>query len=200
MNVTMSKTPERVQSILKEVQQAREAIEHAPVSDVYESSEGRVLTKAQGFIGGGSLHHVSWMAGPDKLTAVYKDGEASVLLKSESFKKDTSKAEAAAAGLGALTGALIGDTKGKSPAALVVGALLGGFTAWAATRKTIEGPSEQRITRVSTDAHGITTEDIILGAKGEMKFYGTQIRHIGAPDAPKTEAEIKDFLDHLELK
>ena len=89
MNVNSPTFPskDRVKNILREVDQARQAIEKAPAADCFESSRTRVLSKAQGNYVAGSVHHVSWMTAPDKVVATSNDGQTTVKLSSETFKQ-----------------------------------------------------------------------------------------------------------------
>lgn len=192
--------PDRVQTILKEVQQAREAIENAPAADCFESDNGRTLAKPQGDYVGGQITQVPWMKAPDKITATSRQGDVTVQLRSETFKKDTSAMEAAAAGVGSIFGAVLGAALGsdEGKGSLVAGAILGGLAAWGGIKKTIEGPGESRIERVETTPTGITTEKVVLGPDGESTSYSKVFHRIGAP--PEFDAQAaKDFIQSIDL-
>ena len=204
MNVTSAAafpSNDRVKNILKEVESARQAIEQAPAADCFDSSDSRTLAKPQGDYVGGSVHHASWMTTPDKLTSIQRQGDVTVELRSETFQKDTSAMQAAAAGLGSLFGALLGaalSDKESSTGSLVAGALVGGLAAWGGTKKAVEGPGECRIERIETTPTGITTEKIVLDPDGTSQSYTSRFHRIGAP--PEFDAEAaKEYIESLDL-
>lgn len=203
MNITATQkfpTPDRVQAILQEVQQARQVIENAPASDCFESNHGRTLVKPQGDYVGGQITQVPWMKAPDKIIATSRQGDVTVQWHSETFKKDTSAMEAAAAGVGSLFGAVLGAalSRDEGKGSLVAGAILGGLAAWGGMKKTVEGPGERRIERVETTPTGITTEKVVLGPDGENTSYSKVFHRIGAPPEFDPQAAL-DYIQSIDL-
>jgi hypothetical protein len=172
----------RVQSIFREVKQARERIEAAPVGDSFEFSSGKRV-ELEGFKG---------QVRGEQVSATLTAGESTVELRSEVYRKDTTGLQVAAGLVGALVGALLGgDDDGPS---LGLGALLGGAAAVGAG--ALAASSEQVITRVETNAEGVTTETVKVGP--ESSLYSKQWQRTGP--APEVDPEaVKEFIANVEI-
>jgi hypothetical protein len=172
----------RVQTIFREVKQARETIEQAPAGDSFEFSGGKRV-ETDNFKG---------QLRGENVSATLQQGDTTVELRSEVYRKDTTGLQVAAGLVGALLGAVLGG--GDSRRSTGLGALLGGAAALAAGAAAAS--SEQVITRVETNAQGVTTETIKVGRDSEQ--YSNNFKLTG-PAPAVDPAALKDYLDKLEL-
>lgn len=172
----------RVQTIFREVKQARETIEQAPAQDSFTFSGGkRVETPDfKGQLRG------------ENVMATLQQGDTTVELRSEVYRKDTTGLQVAAGLVGALLGAVLGGGDSRRSAGL--GALCAGAAALGAG--VVAASAEEVITRVETNAEGVTTETVKVGPDSES--YSSQFKRTGPAPTVDPDA-LKDYLAKLEL-
>lgn len=177
-------------SLRKEAADTRRAIENAPPTETYTAGDERQLAREQGELWRGEVR-------PDGMSAVKLRKGSTVVLNEKIVKEDNRAIQVAAAIAGTLVGAALfgGKKKGGSLGGALASLVLGGLAAWGAGKAT-DVVKERQIERTETNSEGVSRERWTEDRNGENY---TQHFKRTAPPKPVDPAELKDYLDKLEI-
>lgn len=185
---------QRVDELKSQAAAARQQIESAPDQDCFESGGTRQLLRKPDNVLQAEIGRNG------RLSMVTVEDGKTVVLRSETLTKNTGAWQAAAGAVAGLVGGLLlgaGREDGRPGfGGALAGALLGGAAGWG-VGKAAEARAEQLITRVESDATGVTTERVTVHADGTTD-YQQSWKNTG-PQTPPDPQAVKDYLDKLQL-
>ena len=194
MKVSQFADPRRPEQLRQQVASARQQIESAPADECFINGDTR-----------------QWLRRPDhvlqaevgrhgRLSMVSVEDGKTVVLKSETLRKNTAGWQAAAGAVAGLVGSLLvsaGSEDGRpGVGGALTGLLLGGAAAWG-VGQVAEKQAEELITRVESDATGVTTERLFVHSDGSTE-YSQNWKSLTKP-APLDPQAVKEYIDNLPL-